>query len=98
MSLRLHDTATRGTRDFVPLEPGRASIYVCGATVQSAPDIGQQGLGDVQGFEIQGVPDAGDLGVRGLGEADGLQGPFDGLASEKASMSQSELLWVRGFL
>ena len=40
MSLRLHDTATRSTRDFVPLEPGRVSIYVCGATVQAAPHIG----------------------------------------------------------
>ena len=40
MGLRLHDTATRSTRDFVPLEPGRASIYVCGATVQAAPHIG----------------------------------------------------------
>jgi cysteinyl-tRNA synthetase len=38
--LRLHDTATRSTRDFVPLEPGRVSIYVCGATVQAAPHIG----------------------------------------------------------
>jgi cysteinyl-tRNA synthetase len=40
VSLRLHDTATRSTRDFVPLEPGRVSIYVCGATVQAAPHIG----------------------------------------------------------
>ena len=40
MPLRLHDTATRSTRDFVPLEPGRVSIYVCGATVQAAPHIG----------------------------------------------------------
>ncbi len=40
MSLRLHDTATRSTREFVPLHPGRVSVYVCGATVQSAPHIG----------------------------------------------------------
>jgi cysteinyl-tRNA synthetase len=40
VALRLHDTATRGTRAFVPIEPGRASVYVCGATVQSAPHIG----------------------------------------------------------
>ena len=40
MSLRLHDTATRSTRDFVPQVPGRASVYVCGATVQAAPHIG----------------------------------------------------------
>ncbi len=40
MTLRLHDTATRETRDFVPLQPGRAGIYVCGLTVQSEPHVG----------------------------------------------------------
>ncbi|GAB3024629.1 cysteine--tRNA ligase [Nocardioides flavus (ex Wang et al. 2016)] len=40
MTLRLHDTATRETRDFVPLTPGRAGIYVCGLTVQSEPHVG----------------------------------------------------------
>ena len=40
MTLRLHDTATRETRDFVPLLPGRAGIYVCGLTVQSEPHVG----------------------------------------------------------
>ncbi|PKH43718.1 cysteinyl-tRNA synthetase [Nocardioides alpinus] len=40
MTLRLHDTATREARDFVPLVPGRAGIYVCGLTVQSEPHVG----------------------------------------------------------
>jgi cysteinyl-tRNA synthetase len=40
VSLRLHDTAARAVRDFVPLEPGRASLYLCGATVQAAPHVG----------------------------------------------------------
>ncbi len=40
MSLRLYDTATREQRDFVPVRPGAASIYVCGATVQGLPHIG----------------------------------------------------------
>jgi cysteinyl-tRNA synthetase len=40
VTLRLHDTATRETRDFVPLEAGRAGIYVCGLTVQSEPHVG----------------------------------------------------------
>ncbi len=40
MTLRLHDTATRAVRDFAPLEPGRASLYLCGATVQAAPHVG----------------------------------------------------------
>lgn len=40
VTLRLHDTATRETRDFAPLVPGRAGIYVCGLTVQSEPHVG----------------------------------------------------------
>ena len=40
MTLRLYDTATRAVRDFVPLEPGRVSIYLCGATVQAPPHVG----------------------------------------------------------
>ncbi|MFN2494404.1 MAG: cysteine--tRNA ligase [Pseudonocardiaceae bacterium] len=40
MSLHLYDTATRSQREFVPLRADRASIYVCGATVQGVPHIG----------------------------------------------------------
>ena len=40
VTLRLHDTATREVRDFVPLEEGKAGIYVCGLTVQSEPHVG----------------------------------------------------------
>ncbi len=40
MSLRLYDSASRQVRDFVPLVDGRAGIYVCGATPQSAPHLG----------------------------------------------------------
>ncbi|MFZ0322648.1 MAG: cysteine--tRNA ligase [Actinomycetes bacterium] len=40
MSLHLYDTATRSVRAFEPVAPGRASLYLCGATVQSPPHIG----------------------------------------------------------
>jgi len=40
VTLRLHDTATRSTRDFVPLQAGRVGIYLCGLTVQSEPHVG----------------------------------------------------------
>ena len=40
MTLRLHDSAARAVRDFVPLVPGRVGIYLCGATVQAPPHIG----------------------------------------------------------
>ncbi|MFR9752833.1 cysteine--tRNA ligase [Nocardia sp. 004] len=40
MTLRLFDTDTRTMRDFAPMVPGRASVYLCGATVQGEPHIG----------------------------------------------------------
>jgi cysteinyl-tRNA synthetase len=40
VSLRLHDTATRSVREFSPLQAGKASLYLCGATVQAPPHIG----------------------------------------------------------
>ncbi|MCW2490954.1 MAG: cysteinyl-tRNA synthetase [Pseudonocardiales bacterium] len=40
MTLRFYDSETRTVREFIPLEPGKASIYLCGATVQAAPHIG----------------------------------------------------------
>ncbi len=40
MTLHLYDTATRSVREFVPLEPARAGIYLCGATVQAPPHVG----------------------------------------------------------
>jgi cysteinyl-tRNA synthetase len=40
VSLHLYDTATRTVRAFEPLQPGKASIYLCGLTVQGPPHIG----------------------------------------------------------
>ncbi|HST66312.1 MAG TPA: cysteine--tRNA ligase [Mycobacteriales bacterium] len=40
MSVALYDTGTRTVREFVPLTPGEASVYYCGATVQGPPHIG----------------------------------------------------------
>jgi cysteinyl-tRNA synthetase len=40
VTLRIHDTAARAVREFVPLQPGRVSLYLCGATVQAPPHIG----------------------------------------------------------
>ncbi len=40
MPLQIYDTATRSLREFVPLEPGRASLYLCGLTVQGPPHLG----------------------------------------------------------
>lgn len=40
MALRLYDTKTAQTREFQPLEPGKVSLYYCGATVQGRPHVG----------------------------------------------------------
>ena len=40
MSLHLYNTRTREISEFKPLVNGKASIYVCGATVQNFPHIG----------------------------------------------------------
>jgi cysteinyl-tRNA synthetase len=38
--MRLFDSKEAALRAFVPLEPGRVSLYVCGPTVQSSPHVG----------------------------------------------------------
>jgi cysteinyl-tRNA synthetase len=38
--LRVYDTAARAKVDFVPREPGRVSMYVCGPTPYDAPHLG----------------------------------------------------------
>ncbi len=40
MALRIYDTAAREVRAFTPIDPGRVSIYLCGATVQAPPHVG----------------------------------------------------------
>ena len=40
MSLQLYDSATRAVRPFVPVVPGKVSIYHCGLTVQASPHLG----------------------------------------------------------
>jgi len=71
VSLRLYDTAARSVRDFVPAQPGKVSIYLCGATVQSAPHIGHIRSGvnfDIlsrwlayRGFEVTFVRNVTDI-------------------------------------
>jgi len=40
VALRFYDTASAEVRDFVPLVPGKVSLYYCGATVQGMPHVG----------------------------------------------------------
>src|SRR6185369_13228936 len=38
--IRLHDTMTRKKREFVPADPARITMYVCGPTVYGRAHIG----------------------------------------------------------
>jgi cysteinyl-tRNA synthetase len=38
--LNLYNTSDRTVSKFVPLNPGKVGIYLCGATVQAPPHIG----------------------------------------------------------
>jgi cysteinyl-tRNA synthetase len=38
--LRIYDRMTRSKRDFVPVQPGKVGMYVCGMTVQDRPHVG----------------------------------------------------------
>jgi cysteinyl-tRNA synthetase len=40
MTLRLHDTLARKKRPFVPVDPARVTLYVCGPTVYNYAHIG----------------------------------------------------------
>ncbi|WP_127476216.1 cysteine--tRNA ligase [Microbacterium sulfonylureivorans] len=40
MTVQLYDSKAQALRDFVPVEPGNVTVYVCGPTVQSGPHIG----------------------------------------------------------
>lgn len=40
MSLRIYDSALHKVVPFVPVNPGKVGLYLCGATVQGSPHIG----------------------------------------------------------
>ncbi len=69
--IRLYDTATREVSEFKPIQAGKVSIYVCGATVQAAPHIGHIRSGvnfdilrrwlEASGFEVTFVRNVTDI-------------------------------------
>ena len=71
VALRFYDTATRSVRDFVPLVPGRAGIYLCGATVQAPPHVGHIRSGvafdvirrwlDASGYDVTFIRNVTDI-------------------------------------
>ncbi len=90
MTLRLHDTATRETREFTPLRPGEVGIYLCGLTVQSEPHVGHVRSGvcfDVlrrwlvaRGFEVTLIRNITDIDDKILAKAAEQGRPWYNLA------------------
>ncbi len=92
MTLRLHDTATRSVRDFVPRTPGQVGIYLCGLTVQSIPHIGHLRSGvnyDVlrrwllhSGYSVTFIRNLTDVDDKILVKAEEQDRPFWAIAFE----------------
>ena len=40
MTLRIHNTLTRATEPFVPIQPGHVGLYVCGITIYDLCHMG----------------------------------------------------------
>jgi cysteinyl-tRNA synthetase len=83
MTLRLHAAAAREVRQFQPVRPGRASLYVHGSTVLGMPCIGQLRLAVCVDIAIRWLEASGyrvtycrnvteiDAAVRAAAEAEG---------------------------
>jgi len=86
VTLRIYDTAVRAVREFVPLEEGRVSIYLCGATVQAPPHVGHIRSGLVfdilrrwlerSGFDVTFVRNVTDIDDKILARGQQEQVPF----------------------
>lgn len=80
MTLRIFDTNTRSLRDFVPVREGHASVYLCGATVQSIPHIGHVRSGvafdvlrnwlEAKGYDVAFVRNVTDIDDKILRKAE----------------------------
>jgi cysteinyl-tRNA synthetase len=88
--IRLYDTQTGEVRDFVPLEEGKAGLYVCGLTVQSEPHVGHVRSAvnfDVlqrwlrhQGYEVTFIRNTTDIDDKILAKAAEQDRPWYNLA------------------
>jgi len=94
VTLRIHDSATRTVRDFVPLRDGEVSIYLCGLTVQSEPHVGHIRSGvnfDVlqrwlraSGYRVTFIRNTTDIDDKILAKAAEQGRPWYNLAYEMA--------------
>ncbi|NQU36574.1 MAG: class I tRNA ligase family protein, partial [Actinobacteria bacterium] len=104
MTLRLHDTATRSVREFVPITDGQVRMYQCGATVQSAPHVGHVRSGvvfdllsrwlQISGYDVVLCRNVTDIDDKILAKAEDEQRPWWAVAAhyERSFQRAYELL------
>ena len=104
MTLHLHDTATRSLRAFEPLEPGKASIYLCGLTTQGPPHIGHvrnwinmdilRRWLEHSGYEVSFVRNVTDIDDKIIAKSAGAGEPWWALAfrNEREIVAAEQLL------
>ena len=104
MAIRFHDTATRSVREFVPLEAGKAGIYLCGATVQAPPHVGHIRSGvafDVlrrwliaRGFDVTFIRNITDIDDKIINNAKKADQPYwlIAMTNERAFAQAYEIL------
>ncbi len=98
--MKLFDTKSGELREFKPLVPGEASIYVCGPTVQSAPHIGHLRSALVYdllsrwltktGLKVTLIRNVTDIDDKVLEKADELKLPWWQLAQENEQLFASD--------
>lgn len=108
MSLRLFDSATRSLREFVPVRPGHAGVYLCGPTVQDVPHVGhlrsaiafdqlRRWLEAGHGLDVTFIRNVTDLDDKILAASSTADVPWWALAyrNERAFARAYEMLGVR---
>src|SRR3981081_718737 len=106
MTVRLYDTAAREVRTFPPLTPGRASVYLCGATVQAPPHIGHVRSGvdfdilvrwlTASGYQVTFVRNVTDIDAKVRRPASAEGGPW-GAVAERNQRAFSRAYDALGF-
>jgi cysteinyl-tRNA synthetase len=97
--VRLHNSLTRRTEPLEPLEPGRVSLYTCGATVYKYAHIGNlrsylfadllRRTLEYLGYEVRHVKNITDVGHMRDDDPDSLAASADKVEAAAAAEGNS---------
>lgn len=101
MTIRVYNTLTRKKEEFIPREPGKASIYACGVTPYNYAHIGNsrppvfwdcvRRFLKYRGFEVNYIQNFTDVDDKIINRAAQLKRPPLELAAEYAGIYQEDL-------